>query len=248
MIKLTRVLLTAVLVLAAAAVSAQMAGEDPAETCGVCHEDLVARFGHTAHALDRPSAPTCTTCHGDGTQHMDEGGDPALIQVPRGTDGVGLCMTCHGDTAAAFHGPAAHTRKGVTCDSCHAIHPAGEAAAASLLTAERDQLCVSCHPRQERSFSRPFGHRLGRAGLACVSCHNPHGGAGERSLKVDRTGETVCVSCHAEKRGPFVFPHVTGVAGGCMSCHQPHGSSNPNALVRTRAEQLCLECTARCRT
>jgi DmsE family decaheme c-type cytochrome len=75
-----------------------------------------------------------------------------------------------------------------------------------------------------------------------VSCHNPHGGQGEQSLKVDRSGEVVCVSCHAEKRGPFVFPHVTDVSGTCLSCHEPHGSTNPMALKRARVDQLCLEC------
>jgi DmsE family decaheme c-type cytochrome len=75
-----------------------------------------------------------------------------------------------------------------------------------------------------------------------VSCHNPHGGEGEQSLKVDRSGDVVCVSCHAEKRGPFVFPHVSDVAGTCLSCHEPHGSVNPMSLKRARVDQLCLEC------
>jgi DmsE family decaheme c-type cytochrome len=233
----------AVLIAAApAAALAQEAGEDPAETCGVCHEDLVAGFtAANPHALDRPDTPTCTTCHGDGTQHMDEGGDPSLIKVPRGADGASLCVTCHDATAAAFHGPSAHTREGVTCDRCHSIH-GSEPAEPALLVKQPDELCVSCHPRQGRLFERPYGHRLGRAGLDCISCHNPHGGSGERSLQIDRTGEMVCVTCHAEKRGPFVFPHVSGVSGDCMSCHEPHGSSNPNALKRTNARQLCLEC------
>jgi DmsE family decaheme c-type cytochrome len=57
-----------------------------------------------------------------------------------------------------------------------------------------------------------------------------------------RTGELPCFGCHAEKRGPFVFEHVTGVAGDCLSCHEPHGSSNPKELVRARVDRLCLEC------
>ena len=75
-----------------------------------------------------------------------------------------------------------------------------------------------------------------------MSCHNPHGGSGEYSLVVNRAGEGPCVTCHAEKRGPFVFPHVSDVTGDCLTCHEPHGSSNPMALRRSRVDQLCLEC------
>ena len=60
-----------------------------------------------------------------------------------------------------------------------------------------------------------------------------------------RHGTTVdeaCTSCHAEKRGPFVFEHVNGVAGDCMSCHENHGSSNNKRLKRATVKNLCLEC------
>jgi DmsE family decaheme c-type cytochrome len=78
--------------------------------------------------------------------------------------------------------------------------------------------------------------------MECASCHDPHGRRGDNALKRTRADELPCVSCHAEKRGPFVFSHVTGVAGDCMSCHEPHGSSNPKQLIRARVDQLCLEC------
>lgn len=61
-------------------------------------------------------------------------------------------------------------------------------------------------------------------------------------LKVDRSGEPVCVSCHTDKRGPFVFAHPALVAGTCLSCHEAHGSANPMMLSRARVSQVCLEC------
>jgi DmsE family decaheme c-type cytochrome len=224
------------------AVASAQDDTDPSADCGVCHEELVAAFALTAHALDRPNAPTCTNCHGDGTQHMDEGGDASLIQYPRGSDGAATCLECHGDVAHAFNGGAAHGRAEVWCFDCHVVHPEQPRAAALLVDADSTNLCATCHARQQRAFSRPFGHQLGRAGLECVSCHNPHGGPGERSTKVDRSGDPVCITCHADLRGPHVFPHVAGPMGSCLSCHQPHGSSNPHALTRSRVDQLCLEC------
>jgi DmsE family decaheme c-type cytochrome len=239
MTKLTPLLATAILLLAAgAAVRAQDTSD---EDCGMCHDDVAAAFAQTPHGLDRDDVPGCSTCHGDGTEHMDEGGDPELIAYPRGAEAARICAACHNDLHSAFEGGAVHGRAGVACDSCHRIHN-DEPLTDALLIDDRQALCASCHPRQVRTFSRPYGHRLGRAGLDCVSCHNPHGGPGERSVKVDRAGDTACVSCHADLRGPYVFPHVTGVTGGCDACHEPHGSSNPHALRRSRVDQLCLEC------
>jgi DmsE family decaheme c-type cytochrome len=239
MSKLTPMLGAAMLLAAAVGmVSAQDEVSD--EDCGMCHDEVAEAFAQTPHGQQRNDVPGCQACHGDGAQHIDEG-DAGLIAVPRGVDGSRMCMTCHGGIRSAFEGGDVHGRAGVSCDACHTIHPAEEPPDALLVTDGPD-LCRGCHPRQERSFSRPYGHRLGRAGLDCVSCHNPHGGPGERSVRVDRSGDPACVTCHADLRGPYVFPHVTGVTGGCTSCHEPHGSSNPHALRRSRVDRLCLEC------
>ncbi|HPS77687.1 MAG TPA: cytochrome c3 family protein, partial [Thermoanaerobaculaceae bacterium] len=64
----------------------------------------------------------------------------------------------------------------------------------------------------------------------------------EQSLLKGRAGEVVCLTCHTEKSGPFVFSHSSVVLGGCMGCHEPHGSANPRMLTRSRAAQVCLEC------
>jgi DmsE family decaheme c-type cytochrome len=78
--------------------------------------------------------------------------------------------------------------------------------------------------------------------MDCASCHDPHGRPKGGALRRTRGDELPCLSCHAEKRGPFVFKHVSGVAGDCMSCHETHGSSNPKQLKRAQVSQLCLEC------
>jgi DmsE family decaheme c-type cytochrome len=227
-------------VLVGLAVGAAAAGDDTDELCATCHDELAAAFKLTPHAIGRPDAPSCTSCHGNGEQHMEDG-DPSLIEIPAGSAGAATCTTCHGGIHSALEEGRAHATVGIHCESCHQVH-AKPSAVPALLRATPNELCGECHQRQVRSFNRPFGHELGRGGLDCISCHNPHGGSGERSLKHDRSGEAVCVTCHSDKRGPFVFPHVTGPVGDCLTCHQPHGSSNPHALTRSRVDQLCLEC------
>lgn len=214
--------------------------QDESETCAVCHDDIAASMKLNAHGLAQRDAPSCVSCHGDGQAHMEEG-DPALIAIPSGREAAATCMTCHSDLHAGFAGGKVHERAGVNCETCHSMH-ASDHGVDAMLVSNRTELCESCHPSQVRSFNRRFGHRLGRSGLECVSCHNPHGGAEERSLKVDRSGDIVCMSCHSDLRGPFVFPHVSGVTGDCMTCHEPHGSSNPHALRRAHVDRLCLEC------
>jgi DmsE family decaheme c-type cytochrome len=49
-----------------------------------------------------------------------------------------------------------------------------------------------------------------------------------------------CFTCHAEKRGPYLFEHQP-VTEDCTNCHTPHGS-NIAPLLKSRAPFLCQEC------
>ena len=65
---------------------------EPAMSCADCHE-ISQQFVLNPHAkgtVENGVVPngTCETCHGDGTAHMEAGGDPALIAVPRGRGGA----------------------------------------------------------------------------------------------------------------------------------------------------------------
>jgi DmsE family decaheme c-type cytochrome len=212
--------------------------------CSDCHDTLVPAFLANPHATASRGLvgkAICESCHGDGTKHAEEGGDTSFIKVPRGAAGAKVCLSCHQDkprfdyTATGFHASAS-----VNCTDCHSIHAA---AAAPLLVKATSTLCVSCHLEQRMLFGKPYAHRIGRGGIECTSCHNPHGGPGvDKSLKLTAAGEWPCQSCHPETQGPFVFTHVTGLAGNCLSCHEPHGSNNAKMLIRSRVDQLCLEC------
>jgi DmsE family decaheme c-type cytochrome len=76
--------------------------------------------------------------------------------------------------------------------------------------------------------------------MECSSCHNPHGSTNVRQLKVGYSVNEMCVSCHGEKRGPFLWEHMP-VAESCITCHDPHGSSNDRLLV-AKVPMLCQRC------
>ena len=63
---------------------------------------------------------------------------------------------------------------------------------------------------------------------------------GDRLLKVGNWVNESCVSCHTEKRGPFLFEHAAG-RESCISCHDPHGSTNDRLLV-AKVPMLCQRC------
>ncbi len=212
--------------------------------CSDCHDTLVPQFLANPHATATTrlvGKAICEACHGDGTKHAENGGDKSLIKVPTGAEGAKVCISCHHDDPAFAHGATSfHGAAAVNCTDCHAVHAA---TATPLLKAKTAELCVSCHLEQKSLFGKPYAHRLGRGGIECTSCHNPHGGPGiDQNLKRTAAGELPCLSCHPETRGPFVFTHVTGIAGNCMSCHEPHGSNNDKMLTRAHVDQLCLEC------
>lgn len=242
---LALLLLTGLLSLPAA--SAQEATE-PGPNCFDCHEQAAAFTGnpHSRNELVSGQVPNhvCESCHGDGKAHMEAGGDTTLIKIPRGLEGAETtCVTCHGKASdRKTHRFGAHANsKAVNCLTCHNIHTPADPV--TLVAKQQPELCASCHKAKASSFSNlPYTHRLGRAGLVCTTCHDPHAKPGKENIRTTPAGEMACLGCHTDKRGPFVFQHGGAEVNDCSTCHQPHGSSNPNQLKRARVFQLCLEC------
>jgi DmsE family decaheme c-type cytochrome len=110
----------------------------------------------------------------------------------------------------------------------------------ALKLASTTATCESCH-KQEAMKVKRSGHMPLREGkMDCASCHNSHGSTNVRMLKVGNTVNESCASCHAEKRGPFLWEHAAG-RENCASCHDPHGSNNDRMLV-ARQPMLCQRC------
>lgn len=219
----------------------------PAMSCGDCHDQAKTFFAnpHARGEVKDKVVPNsvCETCHGDGTAHIESGGEKDKINVPRGFKGAEeTCVLCHDVTNdRRSHRTGFHANTpAVNCLSCHAIHSTVEPV--HLLAKTQPQLCASCHGPQIASFrNKPYTHRMGRAGLVCSTCHDPHGRPGD-NLRRTAAGEPPCLGCHSDKRGPYVFPHGALAGGECWTCHEPHGSNNPKQLKRATVYQQCLEC------
>jgi DmsE family decaheme c-type cytochrome len=217
------------------------------DTCAVCHEDEANGIRSTLHGQAvNPRTPFadrgCETCHGPGQAHVDSGGD--VNQIVRFTtmaarDISDKCLSCHEDTGHAEFKGGMHDARNLSCTTCHSVHhPKSEHA--QLKTATVIETCVTCHKTEVNKLQRS-GHMPVREGkMDCVTCHNPHGSTNIRMLRVGNWVTDFCVSCHTEKRGPFLWEHAAG-REGCNTCHDPHGSNNERMLV-AKLPMLCQRC------
>lgn len=217
-----------------------------AETCTTCHAEEAKKFGSNPHAKlalqHGGEGVTCEGCHGPGKAHVESGGDAAKIfQFTKATakQADDKCLSCHQGQHANFE-RSAHGEAKVSCTSCHAVHTSK--APDHLLRVSEPALCFQCHTDVKPQFAMPFRHKVNEGLMNCSDCHNPHGTFQEKMLKNAVDQNAICVKCHAETGGPFVYEHPPLKTEGCTSCHSPHGSPNPRLLTRNNVNSLCMQC------
>ncbi len=213
------------------------------EACLTCHEEQGKSLAATIHGKLAGGAPDCESCHGPGQAHVDAGGGKGTIFNPAKGDAakvVAHCMSCHDEREGRrFFAASTHAAEGLSCASCHGIHSPKKVKEGFLRDGSTTALCLSCHKNMEKSLFERSRHPLREGKMACVSCHDPHGAPTRHMLKAASAND-LCFTCHAEKRGPFLFSH-SPVTENCMNCHNPHGSSQEQLLVR-RESRLCQSC------
>ena len=245
---------SAVLLLAGSAVltsqpvSAQARTAPGPEVCAGCHEATVNHYKSSVHGskgnLRGPAnGGECSTCHGDGTEHVKAGGGRGTMKNIGGAnmtvsadDKNAVCMTCHAGGSKRMHwDTSTHQARGNACTSCHTMHTTDKV----LTKITQPDVCFNCHKQQRLDANRTFRHPILEGKVACSDCHNPHGSIGRALMKRDSVVET-CYQCHAEKRGPFVHSHDP-VNEDCSICHNPHGTVY-DSMLKQRPPFLCHSC------
>lgn len=239
--------------------------------CAGCHEAYAASFAESAHAavVSNPHLPAdkrgCEGCHGPGGIHQaDENAENISFRKMTPKESSAACLRCHSKTLASNHWNSTdHARADLSCVSCHQIHPNSDPALGSLnrgntkpqnlllvakrdpkslLRADENALCGSCHPAVLGEFRNVNHHPVPEGRVVCSDCHSPHPTKGDKAIKDTAKGK--CVTCHTEMAGPFVYEHdpVSGHSGdGCQECHKPHGSGNPK-MLNSITRGLCAQC------
>lgn len=220
--------------------------------CLECHEEYIKTFENTKHSRYFKSVGTgegivCEKCHGPMSKHLKEA--PGLLKSDKKPtvasfeaispqQKVMICTQCHtGGMQIGWKG-SPHERNGVACVECHYLME--RKSDKYLFVGESiTEACLKCHPERGGQMLKSSHMPVREGKMGCNSCHNPHGSSGPKMLKAGSVNE-MCYTCHAEKRGPFLWEHAP-VRENCLNCHDPHGSNNPG-LLNAKGPFLCMQC------
>jgi len=203
------------------------------EACTSCHAAVAGNFRHAFHAQQ---GVECEDCHGPGSLHVNANGDVTKIirlDSHSAEQADGVCLSCHAQNEKVRHWLAgSHAANHLLCVDCHQVHVralrAGNESRISFDTATRgafvaslvspetnvilrprsatNDACLKCHQTEGAQLSMPYHHPLREGKLNCVDCHDPHGGPAGNNLRT-ATVNQLCLSCHAQYRGPFAYQH-----------------------------------------
>ena len=185
----------------------------------------------------------CETCHGPSKSHRKKQKDgtrlsPAIAfnaETPVELANE-ICMGCHNDSQTLSWQGTMHEEEEVACTGCHSVHEPRDPVMDKLT---QQEVCFSCHLRTRSETYRNSSHPLRFGEMTCTDCHNPHNGNND-FLLIRSTINDTCYTCHAEKRGPYLWEHAP-VTEDCSLCHRSHGS-NHAALLTQRSPLLCQQC------
>jgi DmsE family decaheme c-type cytochrome len=234
------------------------------DTCVTCHEDQHRRFKNTvmgrifAKPRNALEGRGCEACHGPGKAHVEAGGGKETIPVRFGKDSPqsaeeknAACLQCHRRGQRLFWTGSPHETRGMSCVDCHQVmgeHTASVSAEGRFqaplgetreLKRTQPELCLQCHQMRRAQLQRSSHMPFREGKVTCTNCHNPHGSPNPKQLIQSSVNEN-CYSCHAERRGPFLWEHPP-VLENCSNCHEAHGSTNPQ-LLKMRQPRLCQQC------
>lgn len=224
------------------------------DTCVGCHdaenEYPIFPIFKTKHGVTADSrtpfaedSKQCESCHGPGGGHTKskKKRNGTIIAFGKNVwtpikDQNEKCLACHQTHQRIEWKGSTHEFNNLACASCHKIHVAKDPI---LDRQEQARVCLTCHINKQAKFFQASHHPVREGQMACTECHNVHGENGS-GLLVKTLAREKCISCHAEKRGPYLWEHAPA-AEDCTLCHDPHGANQP-ALLKKRPPQLCQEC------
>jgi len=240
------------LLIAVAPTAAQESGYVGDAVCLDCHDDEVGEFLKTphAHVLNEKNGRSalmergCEACHGPGGEHVqEEGTGGKLVNFSNATpelidEGKAACLSCHERGARVHWKGSPHDSRDIACTDCHTIMK--KVSTRNQLSHPTEaELCGSCHLVRRAQMFRNAHMPLREGAMSCSSCHSVHGSVTQSLVSHDTVNDN-CFSCHADKRGPFLWEHAP-VTENCVDCHDPHGSTRAR-MLKLNPPRLCQQC------
>jgi DmsE family decaheme c-type cytochrome len=207
------------------------------------------------NARNEDERRACESCHGPGSNHVSAGGGKGVggMITFRKDSGESAkvqneaCLGCHQRGIQTYWEASPHASRGIACINCHTImeKTSGKQLAKvddkTVFSNKRAQIevCGQCHLQRKAQLLRSSHMPLREGKITCTDCHNPHGTPNPSQLKQTSVNEN-CYTCHAERRGPFLWEHPPAIEN-CANCHEAHGSVN-DRLLKVTDPRLCTQC------
>ena len=218
------------------------------QQCLLCHtEERMHLMAGTVHGnRSNPATPYgqqgCESCHGMGSLHVRAlvGGEkrPAMITFGEhastpAEEQMRTCMSCHRKNQGQMVAVEAHRNavdfEGVSCATCHTLHPFPETAQegsgapgpTARFTERGAEQCLLCHFQEQVVEVRktPHGDRTNpQAPFAqheCESCHGPGSAHVSQSMRGD--GRPPMIQFGRAGHTPLRLQSDT-----CLACHNKH--------------------------
>jgi DmsE family decaheme c-type cytochrome len=220
--------------------------QDDEAQCLDCHDDATMHvIANTVHgSIGGGGNAACSSCHGASPAHQEDPDEipPDVSFGPKWPSPAetrnASCQACHDDGDQLLWAGSEHQQENLGCDSCHNPHQRKDLV---LGQQESQEICLDCHTSVRSQLHLPSRHPIAEGKTTCTDCHNPHGSIGHAAVRQVSVNDN-CFSCHADKRGPFLWEHPPA-AEDCALCHRPHGSVN-EPLLTARGPALCQQCHA----
>jgi DmsE family decaheme c-type cytochrome len=165
----------------------------------------------------------CENCHGPGSNHVGAGGGKGVggLITFRKDSGESVrvqnqaCLACHQRGVQTYWEASPHAGRGMGCVDCHTVmekttdrYQLAKVGDRTPFFNKRAQteVCGQCHLQRKAQLMRSSHMPLREGKLTCTDCHNPHGTPYPAQL-IQSTINENCYTCHAERRGPFLWEH-----------------------------------------
>lgn len=200
------------------------------QVCGQCH----AVWDFKMEAPGRMTAWSQNGFNYRPGDNVEKNRDPRFSNH-EGESGFwpdGLIRTA-GREYNSLHGSPCYEKGGMSCLSCHVMHPEDsdertrkEWAADQLQLGDDNRSCMECHESYGKDIAAHTHHAIGSSGSSCVNCHMPHTTyglmKGTRNHRIDspnvkvtmRTGRpNACNMCHLDQGLGWTAKHLTAWYG-----------------------------------
>lgn len=182
----------------------------------------------------------CEKCHGPGSTHVAQPASgnivkPSAIGHERAIE---ICAQCHSRGVSNENPNTTFPYRFTDPLKAEGYLP-GKTFADYLKVKPTRWAGTDISKQHHQQYEDYRGSAHARGGMACASCHDPHGTKYKHYLKLEASDDSLCLSCHRSKPAfadPAVIDkhkgpgHLTGKGVPCISCHMPKTVFGTNRL------------------